>query len=259
MGNKQIVSGNGNEVNENKTVNNNYGLSVSDACEIAKALFEENFPVLQKAAMEEADKRVDELIDSLKQKMASEKNVDATPFRDPGVQYMITKAEIEYARYGNPSRLNYLCDLVVERLKVNTSDPLAVSIDLAIELINKLNDRQLNLLSLIFVCKHAKNEGIENSVELAEEYNRLYELLPCDLNKDFSYLLSLNLMVLSLDSLQNRAKEIYGFEPDSNILNKDVANNIHGDYGLNYVGIVLAIINLNIKTNSKCELTEFIY
>ena len=71
-------------------------------------------------------------------------------------------------------------------------------------------------------------------------------------------MLSLNLLMLNIDSLENRAKKIYGFEPDKATLNKEVSENVSGDYGANYVGMVLAIINLNIKTNDNCELETFI-
>lgn len=245
---------------QNNYVNNiNVGMSAADACNLTIKLFYENFPKLEEKAVEIVNKRMNEFKSSLLQEFANRQMVDFSALSDPDVQYALFEAQKTYARFGEKNILDYLSKLVVDRIENDNGDiSLKVAIDKAINVVGLLNSAQLDYLSLTFIIKSVRMNGINNCSEFLSFIDRVAEIFKNAEYKSFNYVNMLGCLMIDLDKPIDRLKKTYPFLKEANINYPKILNNVPADYGTSHLGTVLAIVNAKIKSNYRFDMKIWI-
>lgn len=144
------------------TQNNIYGIEPQQALQMTMQLFRDNFPKLQDEARLIAEKRINDLCETLFEKLIKSNFINFDIFKDPDIQYVIFEAEKEYARYGDENLKELLCDILSERMNVKKDSILHFSLNEAIKIVPVLSNKHLDMLSLSYVLKLTRSEGINN-------------------------------------------------------------------------------------------------
>ena len=240
--------------------NNFYGLTPQEACDLSIKLFYDNFPKLQEQANEIVKEKINELMDSIA-KILQIKNIkDMSPFGCPDVQYITYEAQKNYARLGTKEMLNTLSYLVVSRIQhENENIVLKVSIDKAIEIAPILNSKQLDLLSLLFICTRVKNHSIRNIEDLKTHMDEIsIKFADADFSS-MNYLNMLGCLQLYLHSADKLYAEMYNLTTEAvKSICPEIILKTSGDYSTSYIGTVLAINNAELKMNTHFDLNSWI-
>lgn len=239
----------------NQTNNYYSGMTPEQALSLTMDLFWKNFPKLQEVAENVARKRVEEFCTETVQKLQRDGTTNYPALADPGVQYVLVDTQKNYARYGTQEMLNTLTELVYNRVKNNDDFILKVTIDKAISVASMLTPTQLDYLSLLFLCTEVKHEKINTLQDLIDHMVIICDAFPVSMeNVSVSYLNILGCVQISLPDPVKIFADCYGFE--ESIVDaicpqriKDLAT----DYGLSYVGIILAIVNIEQKTDFRFD------
>ena len=243
------------------TVNNNsvtyIGMSPQEATELAFKLFFENFPKLQEEAVKIVEERVKKFLENLIVNIDKNK-LDA--FKDPGVQYSLFDAQKQYVKYGNESMLDILVRIVSERIN-HFDENLAfnVVLDKAIEIAELLSQEHLDYLSGLFLTTKVVFNNINNIDQLKSHLDYIDSVFPNFNLRGFSYLSVLGCLQLSLHDVVKVYANRYNLNKDD--VDKICSSNIKkltGDFSTSQVGSLLAIINLEKKTEFKFNLRMWI-
>lgn len=157
----------------------NQGISYSDAKEIAKDVFKNNFLELSQAALAKAETRANDLIEDFLVKIEKEKPQAINSVESPSMQYALFSAQKEYAKTGDKELSDILVDLLVERADKEERSLIQIVLDESIEVSSKLTNPQFDVLSLVFLLKYTQNYTIRN-VKTLHDYV-LAHLIPfCD-------------------------------------------------------------------------------
>lgn len=236
---------------------NNYyaGMTPEQALSLTMDLFWKNFPKLQEAAENVARKRIEEFCAETIQKLQRDGTANYPALADPGVQYMLVDTQKNYARYGTQEMLNTLTELIYSRVKNNDDFVLKVTLDKAISVASMVTPTQLDYLSLLFLCTKVKHSHIKTVQDLINHLDVICKAFPVTVDQvSISYLNILGCMQLSLPDPVKNFASTYSF--DKNVVDsvcpqqiKDLAT----DFGLSYVGIILAIINAEQKTRFRFD------
>lgn len=235
--------------------NVNVGVSPQAASQIAINLFMENFPKLQEEARRVAQERADAFCNATISKLEKEGVKDYFAFKDPDVQYALLEAQKKYARLGTAEMLETLSSLICKRVQNDKDFELKIAIDKAIEIAPMLKMEQLNYLTLLFYAKRVvfrDTKTLEDFSNIYAEIAKKYNIV--DLNS-ISYLNIHGCLQIHLGSVLADYSEKFGkteeeLEKMCPLILKQF---IHNDYAPSYVGIILAIINIEIKTGEKYD------
>lgn len=231
-------------------IQNNYsGMSPQEASKIAIDLFLENFPKLQQEAAEIAHQRVEEITTKILEQLQKENLTDYSTFGDPDVQFTLYTAQKNYARFGTQEMLSTLSSLVAKRVKYDDDFLLKVVIDEAVSIANLLTSAQLDYLSLTFICKSVKFSGIKTIDDLKIHLEYICECFSSTKIQASHFLSSLNCLKLQLGNAWDEYERLYNFNPAEVVkICPDLLGEIDPDYGVSYIGTILAITNAELKT-----------
>lgn len=181
---------------------------------------------------------------------------DFSEFSDPDMQFVLNKSQQEYARFGTDTLRELLCELIINRINYNSDYYMKIILDEAVSVVKSLSAIHLNYLSLIFLCKQVKMNNINSIEALKEHCEYICSKLPVPDNivNCFPFLNMLGLFTISLGDASQVYSKRYGLELDKvkEIL-PSMMNSIPEDYMLSPLGIVIAIINAQNKTNLKFD------
>lgn len=152
------------------------GISYADARNIALDVFKSNFLELSQKANELAQQRAEELSDNFLHKLNSEKPDKIGLIEDPDLQYALYTAQKEYARTGEKEMEDMLVNILLERIDEHTHSLRKIVLNEALEVIPKLTDQQLDILTIIFLMQDTKSNNISNSDKLKHHFEQ--NLLP---------------------------------------------------------------------------------
>lgn len=241
--------------------NNINGISAQSAIQITINLFLDNFPKLQEEDKNVAKERAKELCEEIINKLSIQGKNDFSEFLDPDMQFVLNKAQQAYARMGTKDLLELLSNIVVHRTNYNSNQYMKILLDESVEIAKSLLPAHLNYLSLIFFCKHVKFSEINSIEGLKQHFEYICSKCPVPDNIHFSYhfLQVMRLLILKLGKAVDYCTQNYGFEEDAvqKIL-PEMLESIPADCGLSPIGIILAIINANNKTNYKFNFENWI-
>lgn len=140
----------------------NQGVSYADAKEIALDVFRMNFHKLSSEAEQIALTRVEKFTDELYEKFHQKGEEIKESFNDPDMQYAIYTAQKEYARNGDVDTADTLMSLLIHRSEVKERSIRQIALNESISVVPKLTNYQLDLLSIIFLLKHARSQYMNN-------------------------------------------------------------------------------------------------
>lgn len=251
----------GSETTQIATQNNYYGLTPTEASQMAVDLFMDNFPKLQEAAMNTVRERVNEFIQEIVSQIEAKYGGNYSAFSKPDMQYILVEAEKGYARKGTPELCAILSSLIADRTACAESSYMEMVLDKAIETAPSLLPTHLDYLTLIFLYKCVKFRDISTVDHLGRRYNEIHNIFQAPkTDSAISYFNMLGLLTISLGEGFEVLGDGYGFDK------KDVLQIlpsghtvIPGDYSLTPVGIVLAIFNARSKWNRKFNLSTWIH
>ena len=231
------------------------GPSIEDVTRIVTNLFLDNYPRMQQLAKETAEARAKELWDETIAKMLSKDVADLSPFMEPDVQYVIYEAQKGYARFATPELLSTLSSLIAERVKQDDTELcLKVAIDQAISIAPMLSDEHLNYLSLLFFIKSIKMLNIIDISSLQSWLEFICTTFPITSENSIFHLDTLGCLRLSIGNSCKRLSKTYGIEQSKiEEICPDNVKLLTGDYGTSNVGTILAISNIEHKTNYRFD------
>lgn len=237
-------------------VQNNNGMSAEQASQIVTKLFMDNFPKLQEEAGRIAKERAEELCKEVIAKLDMQGKKDFSEFSDPDVQFVLGKAQQEYARFGTRQLLGLLSDIIISRVNYNHDFFMKILIDKALDIVKFLTPSHLNYLSIIFLCKHVVFKEINSIDSMKKIFSHISDMLPVSSNiaEYISFFNMPQLFVLSVDCIDNYLAKTYNL--DVSEVNKILPESIKAipdDYALSPLGILLAIINAKKKTDISIE------
>lgn len=155
----------------------NVGISYTEAKEIALSTFKENMPVLVSQAQRITNERVEEITESIMQKLEEVNSQDVQEsLSTPGMQYAIYTAQKEYAKTWDRELSEVIQDILVERAKNKNRNMLQIVHDESLEVVSKLTAEQFDILSLIFLIWYTKKSNIINIPSLTSYLNT--DILP---------------------------------------------------------------------------------
>ena len=229
--------------------NNYYGMTSEQACKMAIDLFWENFPKLIDEAKNTAAKRAEELINEIINNMIKNGVSDFSSLRDPDAQFILFEAQKCYARFGTQELLSMLSSLIEERLKNDEYSYTKKIIDQAVTVVNVLSPKHLDYLSVLFLLKTARFPHIQSISSLKKELEYIEQEFPLvSADNRISILISSGCLELHLEFIQESLSRIYGFnmEEVKKICPQKFLE-MHPDYTVSDIGIVLAIVNAQTK------------
>ena len=232
------------------------GLKPKDACDLAIKLFYENFPKLQEEAEKIVRARVEDLCSEIVNKIVASNGGDFSSFSDPDIQYCLIKAQEDYARFGTKELKERLATLISKRVSFDSDFKLKTVIDQAIQTAKYLSSNDLDYLSIIFYAKHVKFVGIENVTDklgtLKLRLDKIVTQFPNANLNSFNIVSNFGCLQLNIDTAPNRLSKAYNIsKSDAKTICPPTFMDVPADYGLSYTGIVLAIMNIEIKTGEK--------
>lgn len=238
----------------------NNGISPQDACQLALNLFMQNFPKLQEIAAQTARERSEEFCKETIKKLQEEGQNDFRTFSDPDVQYVLLKAQTDYARFGTKELLDSLTTLISKRVQHDNEFILKVTIDKALSIANMITPEQLDLLSLMFLCENVKFHHIDNINTLEKNLNNWTAIFAKADIRALQYLTMLGCTVLAIPNPVKILAKTYGFpENEVDRVCPSCIKALSCDYGVSLVGIVLAIINAEIKMAHHFDMRIWIH
>ncbi|PAW27939.1 hypothetical protein BKC07_16225 [Peribacillus simplex] len=160
----------GNDVNLHQ---NNYGLSYNEVKEVALDVFELNFSKLSLAAQEVAKERAEEITNAFLNQLQEKAPEALDTMKEPDMQYALLMAQKEYVRSGDKNLSEVLVDILVERSKIQERSLLQVVLNESLEVVPKLTNGQLNILSLIFIVKYTVNQTVNSFDSLKSFLNNM--------------------------------------------------------------------------------------
>lgn len=251
----------GSNTNQIAIQKNYYGLSAKEASELAIQLFLDNFPKLQEEAARIAQQRAGELCESIIDKLQNQGQSDYSAFAEPDMQFVLNKAQQEYARFGTDDLCELLSSIIVNRVNYNDDIHMKIVLDEAVESAKALSESHINYLSIIYMCKHLTFKNIKSLEDLKKhcEYICSCFQIPKNISNSFAFLDVLKLFSLKIGDAEDFYSRRYGFNRDeiTKILPFEMKS-IPADYGLSPIGIAIAIININNKTSYNLDIKRCI-
>lgn len=241
---------------QNNYIINNSSITPLQVAEIATKLFLDNFPKLQEAAMNEARRRADEFCKELIGKMQKQGNLNYSAFTEPDVQFVLNKAQQEYARFGTEQLKDLLSDIIINRINYNDDYYIKIILDEAIEIAKYLTDAHLNYLSLIFLCKQIIFHDIKTINDLEKKCIKICSNLPVpeSIVQSVPFLYMMRLLTINLGLPAQVFSKRYGLNvSEVEKIIPNIVKTIPGDYAVSPVGIVIAIINVQKKMGLKID------
>ena len=251
----------GSETTQIANQSNYYGMTPTEASQMAIDLFLNNFPKLQEEAMQVARQRIDELMQNTISEINDKYAGNYNAFSKPDMQYVLLEAQKGYARRGTRELCTMLSSLIADRSACEENSYLEIVLDKAIELAPSLSPAHLDYLTLIFVYKHVRLGSVHTLEDIENSFTTLHNRFSAPTNSGaISYFEMLGLTTLNIANGAKAVANTYGFSENevANILPSQY-HMIPGDYGLTPVGIVLAIFNAHAKGGYYFNLETWIH
>lgn len=172
--------------------NVSFGLGYSDVRQVALDVFHANFYQLSGLAKELVNERCEEITNEVIGRLHREFPEGFSGASDPDFQYSLFNVQKEYARKGDKEVSELLVELLVEKTKRESRSLAEVIYSEALVAASKLNGRQIDLLTLIYVARHTMNYGLQDMQSLGIYLDRYIKPLCTDLtvrgDSTFSYM-----------------------------------------------------------------------
>lgn len=173
-GYKQVCGENGTQIQKVEG-DCNFGISYSEARQIALDVYKSNFLELSQAAAEIAQLRIEKFTDNIIETLKNKEEKLLEKFVDPDIQYNLFSAQQSIARNNSQDLEKLLTEVIIERL--DSENKLEqIILNEAINTIPKLTNIQIELLSVIFSIRYSKfqtNSILDFKEKLKKYYSHL--------------------------------------------------------------------------------------
>lgn len=169
---------------QGKNVVINNGLSYNDAKEIALDVFRTNFLQLSQNAANTAKERAEELVEIFLNKLQENDPSKLERIEDPDMQYALFTAQKEYARSGEKEMEDMLVNILLERIEENTQSLKKIVLNESLEVIPKLTNSQLDILTIVFLVHETQNHSVTDKEKLKTYLNQYFVPFLKNLTKD---------------------------------------------------------------------------
>lgn len=176
--NMQQESGD-NSVNVQVGGDASFGISATEARQIALDVFKANFYEFSEKAAKKALERAEEMTDEFVKKFYNEIPRLEEKLEDPAIQNALFNTQKEYAKSGDQNLRDNLLDILIKRIESENQTLAQIVLDEAIIVIPKLTHDQINILSLIFSTLLLNHHEV-NNVKTFEDLinNKILIFLP---------------------------------------------------------------------------------
>lgn len=147
------------------------GISYTEAKEIALDVFKNNFYQLSEEAARVAKLRAEELTDEFLKKV--EKNIPESiqQMNDPGMQYALLTAQIEYAKTGDKDLEEILLEILMKRMREPNRSLKQLILNEALSIVPKITSKQLDILCHVFFIREMIISEIKDIATLKNSIN----------------------------------------------------------------------------------------
>ncbi|REG86559.1 LPO_1073/Vpar_1526 family protein [Marinomonas pollencensis] len=149
----------------------NQGISYSDARDIALDVYMSNFVQLSQDAAEVARNRAEELTDNFLEELKEKNEAAISEMKQPAMQAALYEAQKQYAKSGDEKLEFMLVDILVQRASTPERNTKQIVLDEALEVVSKLTNEQLNILSLNFALTRLSRPSVTNLEKLINYIN----------------------------------------------------------------------------------------
>jgi hypothetical protein len=163
--NKKISAGDNSTNIQAQSIVIHSGLSYTDAKEIALQTFKENFYILSEVAQATAIERAEQLVNAFLLKLEKEAPELISRIIEPDIQYTVINSQKHFARNGNIETLKMLSELLFKRFQASDNSLDSIVINEAIEVIPKIAQDQIVLLTSLFLTKYCKQNNVRTFIE----------------------------------------------------------------------------------------------
>lgn len=139
------------------------GLSYEDAKNIALDVFKSNFIEMSQNAAEIANLRAEKLVNNFLSQLKEKDPYLIAKVEDPDMQYTIYTAQKEYARSGDLEQEEILVNILLERIQTDSLSLRKIALNEALEVLPKVTNQQLDIMTLIFLLQDTQRNGITNN------------------------------------------------------------------------------------------------
>jgi len=258
----------------------NHGLTVDEVKNLVELYLTQNFPRLREDAMHIAQENVNNLMAEFKRQLETlQFMVDLNKFKEPDVQYSINEATIGVAKRGDAANIEMLTALLLERVRVDTSDIFSLACSEAIKILPRINKSHINYMSLAYFFDHMIVHNL-NSLSDLEASAKLVQPIIADAGSlsgwNVQYLIILqclyhhNLGRASVYSMMSKK-----YPAVTNLTEKQIKTEIQKTtylknaveaydskkmnfQSLTLVGQIIACLNINKYIPQKKQMNEFI-
>lgn len=161
-----------------------YGVSYTEARQIALDLWKANALELSQQAAQVALERATKLLESFLEGINKKNPGLFNALNDPGMQWALFSAQRDYARSGSEEIANLLVELLIDRAEQSERTVLQIALDESLSTIAKLTEEHLDILTLTFILKKAKI-NIEPTLSAWDTFLREY-IKPFSMNTKLS-------------------------------------------------------------------------
>ncbi|WP_298785263.1 LPO_1073/Vpar_1526 family protein [uncultured Marinococcus sp.] len=165
------------------------GLSYKDAKDIALDVFEDNFYRLSETANETAKNRAVEIVETYLNELKKEDIKALNQIQNPDVQYNLYNIQMAYARSGDKDLGDLLVELLVDRTKTDSRNLKQISLNEAITVLPKIDKRQIDLLTIMFVINQITFKTITSKEMLSKLFSEYIDaFLPLEIPTENHFL-----------------------------------------------------------------------
>ncbi|PEZ83067.1 hypothetical protein CN374_29055 [Bacillus cereus] len=170
IGNKKEIHAGNNSMNvqaQNASIQY-YGISYSEAKEVAMDVFKSNFYDLGGKVEKLVNERAEEIINRYLEQLEEANPKAITNTEDPDVRFAIYEVQKSYARLGDKDIADLLVDVLVDRTITKERSLLRIVYNEALEIMPKLTSKQIDVLTVIFLIRYV-NLGANFSIDYLNE------------------------------------------------------------------------------------------
>lgn len=169
---QQTASSGATAVQAQGPVTINQGLSIPQMTQIMQEVRDVT-ATYTKEALQRVEARADDFEKTILEKFEDREKTNSEAFRDPDFQMMLRDTQRAYVRSGDQNVKMALADIIARRSLAADNSRLALTLNDAAERAPRLVKIDFSILSLCYLARYTRNQGIGNPAEFAGYVKRI--------------------------------------------------------------------------------------
>ncbi|MBY7121764.1 hypothetical protein ILS93_06525 [Bacillus sp. 16GRE42] len=266
-----------NNIQAQKAIVNQYGLSYENVERVAMNVFKSNFYDLGDKVDKLVNERAEEIINKYLKQLKETNAAAIANTQDPDLRFVIYEAQKNYVRLGDKEISDLLVDMLVNRTIEQNESFMKLVLNESLAIIPKLTIKQIDILSLIFIFNYARF----NEMPFEEYYPHLHPFIQDIPTNDMFYqhlqyagCLSISIGSCTYESIMSNrfpylfkegidydeaVKDLNSLNPNLNLFMDRWNNTELCHSSLTSVGMAIAYTNLKRKVKISGDLSNWIH